>query len=487
MSYESDGNPPGEAASARTADADAWALCKSEPTPELVELRAAIERFTATPATPRHPSELGGDLQALRHCIDLLELGFARKAAEFAATDAYDHFGSLSPEDWIRHACHVSGAAASSAVRVGEHMAALPESTAAVRDGRVGFAHLSLIATTAAAVQGPGAAKPFDERPLLDQALEHSVSRFRHDCAHARHAADAAGFLSEHLTSVEWSAFEMTPCEGGVVLRGRLDEVGGATLRAALEPLSKRGGAEDTRRRKRRMADALVELANHGLDASVLPSQAGQRPHLQLTAAMDTVLGISGAPAGELEFAGPVPAATVQRLACDASITRVLLDPKSAITNVGRALRVPAAATRRALHARDQGCVWPGCDRPPSWTSAHHLHHWAHGGKTDLRNLLLLCIRHHGMVHERGWTLSRSADGRLLALPPIPGVNPMPYWPLPPTADEEKEEKEMSRERRALQYVALMHPVQPPMPELGETAGANAVTREPAGARSSGP
>jgi len=83
-----------------------------------------------------------------------------------------------------------------------------------------------------------------------------------------------------------------------------------------------------------------------------------------------------------------VPAATVQRLACDARVRRVLLGPSSAVIDVGRALRIPSSAARAALRARSGGCQWPGCDRPVAFTNAHHLVHWAHGGGTDLENLV---------------------------------------------------------------------------------------------------
>jgi hypothetical protein len=79
---------------------------------------------------------------------------------------------------------------------------------------------------------------------------------------------------------------------------------------------------------------------------------------------------------------------TASCLACDASIRRVLLGPDAAVIEVGRALRMPSGAGRAALRVRDQGCVWPGCDRPSSWTNAHHLLHWGHGGDTNLDNLV---------------------------------------------------------------------------------------------------
>ncbi len=120
-----------------------------------------------------------------------------------------------------------------------------------------------------------------------------------------------------------------------------------------------------------------------------------------------------------LEFAGPIAAATAQRLACDASITRVVLSPSSAVLDVGRAHRLPSGPTRRALRARDGGCAWPNCDRPVSWTTAHHLVHWAEGGSTALENLVLLCHRHHRLVHEGGWQLIRKPDGTLATVAPI--------------------------------------------------------------------
>jgi hypothetical protein len=86
---------------------------------------------------------------------------------------------------------------------------------------------------------------------------------------------------------------------------------------------------------------------------------------------------------------------------------------------------------RRALLARDKGCVWPRCDRAATWTAAHHVVHWANGGATDLSNLVLLCRRHHWMVHEGGWELTRSKNGEIAALPPI--IRYLPSWARAPS------------------------------------------------------
>ena len=80
-----------------------------------------------------------------------------------------------------------------------------------------------------------------------------------------------------------------------------------------------------------------------------------------------------------------------------------MLDPDSLPLDVGRSTRTVPPHLRHALLVRDGGCVAEGCDRPPAWTEAHHVVHWAEGGATALDNLVLLCRAHHRKVHEGGW------------------------------------------------------------------------------------
>ncbi len=392
---------------------------------QVTQLFAALDRFCQRPKSGRTPDELAVELIELRRACDRLELKFSETAATFAQTDTYERWGSTTPIDWIRHNCQMSGATAADRVRVGEQLAGLPRSAEAVIQGSIGFAHLSLIARTAAALSESATGQPFDEGELLEQARQNSVGRLWHICQHTRHAADPKGVAQEQRDAVEARRFQVSPCEDGMVLvGGRLDPVGGAALRTALEPLARPGGVGDDRCRERRLADALVELATHALDAGWVPQQASQRPHLQVTASLETLAGLRGSPAGEMEFSLPISTKTVERIACDATINRVLLGSDSAVIDVGRARRVVSGTTRRALNARDRTCRWPGCDRPASWSAAHHVVHWVHGGATNLSNLILLCHRHHWMVHEGGWRLVRSVDGRLMTIPSTPGYLP---------------------------------------------------------------
>ncbi len=426
--------------------AAAQAPVAADGTP-LTTLLLGIRAFLNGPTLELTQSELGEHLIRLRHGIDLLEMGFAVLATTFAGTNEYDLQGSVTAIDWIRHQCRMSGHAAARAVAAGDQVHRLPQSLAALDAGEIGFAHFSLLAGTARALEGvsggggdgadpadptapidaaaatgtdPSSPSPattaFDERVLLDLAKEHSVGRFRMDCTQARHAKDAAGVLEEHVSAAERNHFDFIPCEDGrTAVHGIFDSVAAATIRTVVISFAKPTGFGDERPRGRRFADALVEIASRALDVHTIGER---RPHLQLTASVETVMGLEGAPGGELEFAGAVPAATVQRLACDARIRRILLGPTSAVIDVGRAQRLPSPATRDALRARSGGCEWPRCDRTVAFTHAHHLVHWGHGGGTDLDNLVLLCYRHHWLIHEGGWQLARAERGLLIAIPP---------------------------------------------------------------------
>jgi hypothetical protein len=183
------------------------------------------------------------------------------------------------------------------------------------------------------------------------------------------------------------------------------------------------GAARDPRSPARRRADALVELVERILAAGDLPATGGVRPHLTVTASIDTLRQTPGAPAAETEWGDPLSAATLRRLACDSGIARVLLDPAGVPLDVGRENRLVTPGLRRAVVARDRCCAFPGCDRPPGWTSCHHITPWVDGGATRLDNLVLLCGRHHTEIHQGGWTVRLGDDRHPEFLPP-PWIDP---------------------------------------------------------------
>jgi len=354
-------------------------------------------------------AELAQDLMLLRHQIDKQELLFSRLAARFAETDYWEEAGSVSAIDWIRHNCNMNQGPVADRVAVGRRMWQMEPSLEAFFGGEIGFTHLTTLVRTADAT-----GERFEETKLLQQAKESSPGKFFHLCRHYRHSVDKERYAQEQADQVEERSFHMSQTEEGWYLFGGcLDSIGGAALRNALEPLAQKSGEHDERKLERRLADALVELAS-------IQTQT----QLNVTSSLETLLSLSGAPAAEMDYSLPVSSTTVERLACDGALTRILLGSESQVIDVGRSRRVVSGPGRKALEARDRHCRWPNCERPAKWSAAHHVVHWIHGGATDLDNLVLLCHRHHWLVHEGKWQLVRGDGGRMIAIPPTVTFGP---------------------------------------------------------------
>lgn len=131
-----------------------------------------------------------------------------------------------------------------------------------------------------------------------------------------------------------------------------------------------------------------------------------------------------------------VSMATVERVACSAGTVALLIDAASDNAgqplNLGRERRLFSRAQRLALAARDGGCRWPGCERPPSWCEAHHIDHWHRdGGRTDVADGILLCRHHHLLAHNNGWEITRAGPRYLLHPPGAPPGAPPDTPPEP--------------------------------------------------------
>src|SRR6184192_3027409 len=279
----------------------------------------------------------------------------------------------------------------------------MPASVEAMRAGEIGYGHLTVMARTAEAV-----GKRFEESRLLPLARKHTPGKFYYKSLHYRHSIDAKAYCEEQSEQEINQHLSLSTSESGhLLINGVLDPIGGAAVRTALEPLARKSGEHDDRLLPQRYADALVELAS-----------AGKPANIQVTATIETLKGLAGASAAEMEFSLPISSASLQRMACDCSVTRVLLSQESVTIDVGRSKRVVSGGLSRALKARDGHCRWPGCERSASMCDGHHLVHWIHGGPTDLDNLVLLCRRHHRMVHEGGWQLVKTSDQKIVTIAP---------------------------------------------------------------------
>jgi len=125
---------------------------------------------------------------------------------------------------------------------------------------------------------------------------------------------------------------------------------------------------------------------------------------------------------GHFEDTGEtVPPETIERLLCDTGIRPITVDEDGCPLDVGREQRLFTTKQRVAMAIRDGGCMHPDCDRPPSYSEAHHIDHWhADHGRTDIADGILLCRFHHMLLHNQHWKIRR--DGSV-------------YWLVPPAGD----------------------------------------------------
>jgi hypothetical protein len=274
-----------------------------------------------------------------------------------------------------------------------------------------------------------------------------------------------------------------------VILSGELPRLEGELVMAAIDAFAEklRSTAEHVPASARR-ADALVELVNAAHAAGALPTRGGlpvaltvtldrtncgdpiwstSRGHLlteaeaRFTACdaaitpvlVDTAGGCGGETCpdtvedllaevdrpwatqtgaaadhrGGEDHTGTTPGSTPSMAARLAALACAMLDSRVPIA-VGRTERTATPAQRRALAARDKGCIIPGCGVAAEACQVHHVTQWSAGGLSDPDNLVLVCWAHHRQVDLLMWTI-HPADPLAPLREPDPGSPTGTMWP----------------------------------------------------------
>jgi len=315
----------------------------------------------------------------------------------------------------------------------------LPATAAALAAGEIGTGQLRVITETITALPAsvPDAARERAEADLAGYARDFDPRRLRTIAHRILDTLDPdgpqPGDEPTPATPVRGELWLRDRRDGRLGLEGWLKPEHGSLLRALIEQLATRrpttDGAPDTRTVPERQADALIELCERARATEEFPITAGEPPHVTVTLDWDALRTALGS--ATLDYGQLLSAATARRLACDCKLIPVVLGGDSEPLDVGRAMRTVPLGIRRALVARDGGCSFPGCDRPPGLCAAHHVRHWIDGGITSVKNCCLLCPMHHQQVHRQGWDIT-ICGGRVEFRPPMiidpdrrPRTNPL--------------------------------------------------------------
>nr|WP_091930671.1 HNH endonuclease signature motif containing protein [Blastococcus sp. DSM 46786] len=383
----------------------------------MARLAAALDDLAAERLEGAFGPQLLERLAPLLTAANRLSAEIARTTHQCELAGASEHDGHKTMASWLRGHARFSPAAAFRLVTTGRAIEALPAVAAAAATGAVPAEALAVIAPVTTPANLAAAAAQDVDLAGVDAALAQVAATRPH--------AELRQVVAHYLGRLDPDGAEPDPTEGrslsfvkhadgSITFRGELDAVGGEKLQTAVESIVQANRpAGDTRTRAQQQADALVQLADNALAVGGLPILRTQKPHVVVRVDLEDLIdpAAAGPGAAQTGFGTIISAARARWLACDGGVSRIVIGPDGEVLDYGRRQRISPPPLRRALDARDRGCVFTGCDAPAHWCDVHHLVHWIDGGQTDLGNCALLCERHHTKIHH-GFRIERQPDGR---------------------------------------------------------------------------
>ena len=355
-------------------------------------LREAVEKLEVP---------LDGDaLAEAFRLADLLNAKLSAAVAAFDAESAWELDGATSMTAWLRNHAGMTASNAKSMTSTAKKLRTLPLTASGWLAGELSGGQVQAIVRNAT----PEFAE--HEADVVPVLTELSVA----DTAQVMQQWRA--MLDTEPPTDERGVHLSQTLDGRWELSGSLDPLGGETVATALRLAAV--DDPDVAPSQRR-ADALVDVCRFFLDHQSGRRGGRHRPHLNVVVDYDDLLARRG---GRFVDGGLLDAASVQALACDAAVHRVVTDGRSGILDYGTSTRTVPAPLWSALVLRDRHCRFEGCDRPSQWCEAHHVVPWQEGGTTGLDNLVLKCSRHHHLGHRPGWSEKLKPDGTLVVTDP---------------------------------------------------------------------
>ncbi len=344
-------------------------------------------------------------LSDLEHELREIEAATAKWLARVAIYDQardYTLDGYANTACAIRSVCHLNPGVARGHVDLARKLRSLPVVTAAFERGDITRAHAVVVANA----YTPERADDLNhlETVFVDAAHELDPNALAVVVRRATDAIDGdGGAADDNKKHARRKAHLSRTFDQMGVLDALFDPDDTDYLERALKTeMDHDRAAGDRRTITQRRADAFMNLIRRGTVRVDIGATRPVSRHFVVPVDVEDFYSPQRIAELRLEVRdhGNLSTATLERIACDAQISRVIMAGKSEVLDVGRTTRTVNTALWAALVARDQHCQAPGCTRPPAECQAHHKNHWAHGGPTSLHNLELLCWKHHRQRHH---------------------------------------------------------------------------------------
>lgn len=327
-----------------------------------------------------------------------LEYEFLKTVQEFDMRQGWRLWHLNNCAEWLNLKCGIAPGTAREKVRVARALFDLPKCSEAFAAGKLSYSKarsLTRIATKD------------NEAALVDYAVDATAEQVQDHCNRLRNGQPESTNDANRAYRARWLSIN-NDGEGTLSFSATLPQEAGELVMKAIEIASKALEDDDGEKVNAdgffaRQADALVEIARAFLSGDT-GKASSTADHYQVLVHVD-----ESALKGE-KGKSNLPVETVRRITCDASVTEVTKDTAGNPLELGRKKRVVSPPLKRALLARDKHCSYPGCTHT-RWLDAHHVMHWADGGETNLDNCILLCSKHHRLLHEGGYTIETNYKG----------------------------------------------------------------------------
>jgi hypothetical protein len=346
-------------------------------------------------------------LEGLRRALDAVAVAVA---GEIDARDLTDRRYGHRTKDWLASEQALERGVAGRRVRVATKLRRLPIVAAALAEGRISFEHARVVADLA----NPRVLDALVG--LQDRIVELAQGvRFERWAEQVRALVDLVDQDGGHDPREERNSLHASSTLDGVLhLKGTLVGDTAASVKALLDAATDRAfrrAVSDAREtfgevsppdRAGLRAEALVDLVRRGAGADSPKAPAAD---VTVTVPVDhpALIGHTTGPRVADGHGGTIDGRALDLLCCDAVFRALIVDSLGNPLDLGSRVRFATGDQRRAVLARDGGCVFPGCDAHPGWVDLHHVIRAADGGTSDLDNLAALCRHHHGVVHRHGW------------------------------------------------------------------------------------
>jgi hypothetical protein len=313
---------------------------------------------------------------------------------EFDERVGWLKWGLENCAEWLAWRCDLSLATAREKVRVAHALKLLPLMSAAFSTGGLSYSKVRELTRVAT---------PTNEEELVAFAVKHTTAFVTERCRELRMGDAASGDVAERAFANRGVRIRRDAERAMMVINIELPLEAGELVEKALDKARDDACLEhpdimDTTWSKRQ-ADAFVTLLKEYL-AGNGDNNVGRSCNHLVNIHVDQA-ALAGDPGRS-----SLPIESVKRLCCDGSAV-VITEGNGQPLSIGRKTRIVPKSIERAVRSRDgHCCVFPGC-RNRRFLDCHHVEHWSNGGETSVDNLVLLCTRHHTLVHEGGFNIRK--------------------------------------------------------------------------------